>query len=46
MVRYVDEKIQALNCTQPLLPMGLGYVDGVTPDAILHGTGIRSSWVS
>ncbi len=36
----VDEKnqIQALNRTQPLLPMGLGYVEGVTHDYVRHGT--------
>ncbi len=36
----VDEKtqIQALDRTQPLLPMGLGYVEGVTHDYIRHGT--------
>ena len=33
MVLCVDEKtqIQALDRTQPLLPMGLGYVEGVCP---------------
>lgn len=32
--RRLDEKshIQALNRTQPVLPMGLGYVEGVTHD--------------
>ncbi|MCX5969060.1 MAG: transposase [Cyanobacteria bacterium] len=36
----VDEKtqIQALDRTQPLLPMGLGYVEGVTHDYIRHGS--------
>jgi putative transposase len=36
----VDEKtqIQALDRTQPLLPMGLGYVEGMTHDYIRHGT--------
>lgn len=40
MVLCVDEKsqIQALNRTQPLLPMGLGYVEGVTHNYIRHGT--------
>ena len=40
MVLCVDEKtqIQALDRTQPLLPMGLGYVEGVTHDTIRHGT--------
>jgi putative transposase len=40
MVLCVDEKtqIQALDRTQPLLPMGLGYVEGVTYDYIRHGT--------
>jgi len=36
----VDEKsqIQALDRTQPLLPMGLGYVEGITHDYVRHGT--------
>jgi putative transposase len=40
MVLCVDEKsqIQALNRTQPLLPMGLGYLEGVTHDYVRHGT--------
>ena len=40
MVLCVDEKtqIQALDRTQPLLPMGLGYVEGVTHVYIRHGT--------
>ena len=40
VVLYVDEKtqIQALERTQPLLPLGLGYVEGVTHDYIGHGT--------
>jgi putative transposase len=40
MVLCVDEKtqIQALDRTQLLLPMGLGYVEGVTHDYIRHGT--------
>jgi putative transposase len=40
MVLCVDEKtqIQALDRTQTLLPMGLGYVEGVTHDYIRHGT--------
>jgi len=40
MVLCVDEKsqIQAIDRTQPLLPMGLGYVEGVTHDYIRHGT--------
>jgi putative transposase len=39
-VLSVDEKtqIQALDRTQPLLPLGLGYVVGVTHDYIRHGT--------
>ena len=38
MVLCVDEKsqIQALNRTQPTLPMGLGYVEGYTHDYIRH----------
>jgi putative transposase len=31
-------EIQALNRTQPVLPMGLGYVEGVTHDYVRHGT--------
>lgn len=40
VVLCVDEKsqIQALDRTQPLPPMGLGYVEGVTHDYKRHGT--------
>lgn len=40
LVLAVDEKsqIQALERTAPLLPMGLGYVEGVTHDYLRHGT--------
>ena len=40
VVLCVDEKtqVQALQRTQPMLPMGLGYVEGVTHDYIRHGT--------
>jgi transposase len=40
VVLCVDEKsqIQALERTQPLLPMGLGYLEGVTHNYIRHGT--------
>ena len=40
LVLCVDEKtqIQALDRTQPVLPLGLGYVEGVTHDYIRHGT--------
>jgi putative transposase len=40
LVLSVDEKsqIQALNRTQPMLPMGLGYIEGVTHDYKRHGT--------
>jgi len=40
IVLCVDEKsqVQALERTQPLLPMGLGYVEGVTHDYTRHGT--------
>lgn len=40
VVMCVDEKsqIQALERTQPMLPMGLGYVEGVTHDYRRHGT--------
>jgi len=31
-------QIQALNRTQPVLPMGLGYLEGVTHDYVRHGT--------
>src|ERR1700735_1057986 len=36
----VDEKsqCQALERTQPMLPMGFGYVEGVTHDYVRHGT--------
>jgi putative transposase len=40
MVLCVDEKsqIQALDRTQPMLPLRLGYVEGVTHDYVRHGT--------
>jgi transposase len=40
LVLCVDEKsqIQALERTQPTLPLGLGYVEGVTHDDTRHGT--------
>jgi putative transposase len=40
MVLCVDEKsqIQALDRTQPMLPMGLGYAEGVTHNYVRHGT--------
>lgn len=40
IVLAVDEKsqIQALERTQPMLPLGLGYVEGVTHDYRRHGT--------
>jgi len=40
LVLCVDEKsqIQALDRTQPMLPMGLGYVEGLTHDYVRHGT--------
>ena len=39
VILCVDEKsqIQALDRTQPMLPMGLGYVEGVTHDYERHG---------
>ena len=39
LVLCVDEKsqIQALERTRPVLPMGLGYVEGVTHDYYRHG---------
>ena len=40
LVLCVDEKsqIQALDRTQPMLPLGLGYAEGVTHDYVRHGT--------
>jgi putative transposase len=40
LVLCVDEKsqCQALERTQPMLPLGLGYVEGVTHDYKRHGT--------
>ena len=40
LVLCVDEKsqIQALERTQPGLPMGLGYAEGFTHDYVHHGT--------
>ena len=40
MVLCGDEKSQchALEQTQPMLPIGLGYVEGVTHDYVRHGT--------
>jgi len=40
LVLCVDEKsqVQALERTQPLLPLGFGYVEGVTHDYVRHGT--------
>ena len=40
VVLCVDEKsqCQALERTQPVLPMGLGYLEGVTHNYIRHGT--------
>jgi putative transposase len=40
LVLCVDEKsqIQALERSQPLLPLGLGYAEGVTHDYRRHGT--------
>lgn len=40
LVLCVDEKsqVQALERTQPMLPMGLGYVEGVTHNYTRHGT--------
>ena len=40
LVLCVDEKsqIQALDRTQPLLPIGLDYVEGITHDYVRHGT--------
>ena len=40
VVLCVDEKsqIQALDRTQPTLPLGLGYVEGITHGYVRHGT--------
>ena len=40
MVLCVDEKtqVQALDRTQPMLPLGLGYVEGITHHYVRHGT--------
>jgi transposase len=40
LVLCVDEKsqVQALERTQPVLPMGLGYLEGITHDYVRHGT--------
>jgi putative transposase len=40
LVLCVDEKsqIQALERTQPVLPLGLGYAEGITHDYVRHGT--------
>lgn len=40
LVLCVNEKsqIQALDRTQPMLPLGLGYVEGVSHDYVRHGT--------
>jgi len=40
LVLCVDEKSQipALDRTQPVLPMGFGYVEGITHDYVRHGT--------
>src|SRR5216684_7557661 len=40
LVLCVDEKsqVQALERTQPMLPLGLGYVEGITHDYVRHGT--------
>jgi putative transposase len=48
IVLAVDEKsqIQALSRTQPVLPMGLGYVEGVTHDFVRHGTRSFSAFSS
>jgi len=45
LVLCLDEKsqVQALERTQPLLPMGFGYVEGVTHDYNRHGTNVSTS---
>ena len=45
----VDEKsqCQALERTQPMLPLGLGYVEDVTHDYVRHGTTtLFASWLN
>jgi transposase len=37
-VRDEKSQCQALERTQPMLPMGFGYVEGVTHDYVRHGT--------
>ncbi len=37
-MRGRKSQIQALERTQPILPLGLGYVEGVTHDYFRHGT--------
>jgi putative transposase len=43
VVLCVDEKsqIQALERTQPVLPLGLGYIEGITHDYVRHGHVVR-----
>src|SRR6202521_3487343 len=43
LVLCVDEKsqIQALERSQPMLPLGLGYVEGITHNYVRHGTTTR-----
>lgn len=40
LVLCVDDKtqVQALNRTQPVLPLGLGYVESISHDYVRHGT--------
>jgi putative transposase len=40
LVLCVDEKsqIQALERSQPILPLGLAYVEGITHNYVRHGT--------
>ncbi len=33
-----ESQVQTLERTQPMLPLGLGYVDGITHDYMRHGT--------
>lgn len=37
-VRMRQIQVQALNRSQPMLPMELGYVEGLTHDYVRHGT--------
>ncbi|KFA28389.1 hypothetical protein KW5_0110235 [Xanthomonas vasicola pv. vasculorum NCPPB 1326] len=48
LVLCVDEnsQVQAVERTQPLLPMGVGYVEGITHDSVRHGTRTLFAWTA